>query len=145
MFIKRILILVFLVLVILGCSKTVNSKDITYNAEKDLIVLKSNEEKAFTGTVENYNEKGILQFKLNLKKGKTLPNNLTFKKQEVFSENYLNFTTVDEMLTDTTLVYSKDLNIPFTGKIEYPREDNDAQVLITYKDGKKTWRVCIIL
>lgn len=139
MFIKRLLILVMMLFILLGCGKTVSSKEITYDTDKDLIVIKNTENKPFTGTIEHYDENGLFKYELKVKRGKVVSSEYATKIElsDLCSADYSDYKDYEELFEDTLKVLLKDIKVPFTGKFENIPNKNEYHTLNTYKDGKQ--------
>lgn len=129
MIVRRcIFVFLLLVSVSLLLGATVNYKNITYNEKIDLIVLKSAQDKPFTGTIKHS------KFELKVENGKLLPNDLILGFQDVYIEDA---DRIPELIFSTFVVRFKDLDIPFTGKLKVADVYDDYSFLISYKDGIK--------
>lgn len=135
MIIRRLVILVMFMLVVLGCGKTVSSEDIVYSNNEDLIVLKNNANKPFSGTVEHYDGNGVMEFELKVKKGKLLTDDLALELEEVCSDDFNYYYSIVQLISDETLVYFRSLKIPFSGKVKGSEEG--CKYEFSYKDGRR--------
>ncbi|MDP8204234.1 MAG: toxin-antitoxin system YwqK family antitoxin [Candidatus Tenebribacter mawsonii] len=142
---KKIILMIFIITILLGCSKTVNTDDVVYSEEIRKVVLKNSGNKPFTGKVLYHNKEGVLQFELQYKDGINFTDNLKISINSLCNIKKQPFEYYWDIELDTLGIFLKDFYAPFSGILVYNSEtdtlfkDNELNFGFesTYKSGFK--------
>lgn len=137
------LFIFFLLIFLIGCSKTVNLSAVVYKVKENTIVLKESQNEPFTGNVLCNNDKGLLIYELVIEKGINITDNIEVNRTDLCNSEKMPYEYYWDILDDSLNVFMKDLNIPFSGRVLINSINDtidyfsDVNMEIKYRHGKK--------
>ena len=135
------LIILFLVIFLSNCSKTVNVDEVIYHKKLKKIILKNTDNELYTGHILCHDNNGILKYKFKIKNGINISENMEVNFQDVFKIDEKPYEYYYELLYDSTEVLIKDFLIPFNGIINIDTYNDTlpdylkAKYKLYYKNG----------
>lgn len=132
-----------LFILLMGCSKTVTTNDVVYNAKENMIVLSESQNEPYTGNVLCHNNNGLLIYELVINKGINITDNIEVNRNALCNTKKEPYEYYWDITDDSLNVFMKDFYIPFSGKVVFNANSDtidvnmEANLEVNYQQGKK--------